>query len=482
MHNTLPILVIDNDADRQDRLSYLLCFLGEQVQQVALQQLPNCLLKGSYPAVFIASELLKNSALLNDFAQQSFVAIGESNDPLASHPNLLSTLSDPFRYPAFNEVLQLCRSFARVNSSALKNGEAGGNKLFRSLVGSSAPVAQVRELISQIAPKEMNVLISGELGTGKEVVARNIHYLSSRSQAPFVPVNCAAIAAELLESELFGHEQGAFVGALSTYQGRMELAHGGTLFLEEIGEMPLHVQIKLRQILEQGYLVRMGGTERIQVDARIIATSHQDLTAMAHQNAFREDLYYGLNVFPIENPPLRQRQEDIPLLLNELICRLEREGKKGINFTKEALERLQHYDWPGNVRELANLVERLAIVYPNTMISAEQLPWQYQPLASRQTGVAEHAQSTTVQADESEMLNGLFSGELALETAKPAFSNALPEEGVVLKDMLAELEIDMIRQALENSGHVVARSAELLGMRRTTLVEKMRKYGLSKDL
>jgi Response regulator containing CheY-like receiver, AAA-type ATPase, and DNA-binding domains len=202
-------------------------------------------------------------------------------------------------------------------------------------------------------------LILGESGTGKEVVARNVHFLSERKDGPFIPVNCGAIPGELLESELFGHEKGAFTGAISARKGRFELAEGGTLFLDEIGDMPLQMQVKLLRVLQERTFERVGGNKPLQCNVRIIAATHRNLETMISEDKFREDLYYRLNVFPIDSPALRQRKDDIPLLLQELNSRIQGDGVEGVRFTEQAIASLMEHEWAGNVRELSNLVERL---------------------------------------------------------------------------------------------------------------------------
>ena len=223
------------------------------------------------------------------------------------------------------EALRHCKDFlgrkgVNVPSSSRKN------TLFRSLVGQSHGIKEVRHLIEQVSSTEANVLILGESGTGKEVVARNIHYHSARRNGPFVPINCGAIPPDLLESELFGHEKGAFTGAITSRKGRFELAEGGTLFLDEIGDMPMPMQVKLLRVLQERCFERVGGNTTIRVDVRVIAATHRDLETMINDKSFREDLYYRLNVFPIEMPALRDRKDDIPLLLQELMTRMESEG------------------------------------------------------------------------------------------------------------------------------------------------------------
>jgi len=340
-------------------------------------------------------------------------------------------------------------------------------ELFRSLVGNSGHIQAVRRLMMQVADKDVSVLITGESGTGKEVVARNLHYNSARRQKPFVPVNCGAIPAELLESELFGHEKGAFTGAINSRPGRFELADGGTLFLDEIGDMPLNMQVKLLRVLQERVYERVGGSKELKADVRIIAATHKDLDKMIIDTSFREDLYYRLNVFPIEMPALRDRVEDLPLLLNELLYRMEAEGRGAVKFNHSAIQSLCQHHWAGNVRELANLVERLAITHPDSVIGIHDLPQKFQ-YGSEEI--------------EQEFQQIFFdSAEIVVESPTEAIaSNVLPEEGIDLKEYLSNLERDLIAQALDDTDSVVARAAEKLQIRRTTLVEKIRKYGLQR--
>jgi len=336
--------------------------------------------------------------------------------------------------------------------------------LFRSLVGTSKQVQQVRSMMAQVADKDVTVLIEGESGTGKEVVARNLHYYSERRDGPFVPVNCGAIPAELLESELFGHEKGAFTGAINARAGRFELAEGGTLFLDEIGDMPLHMQVKILRVLQEKSFERVGGNKTFSTNVRIVAATHRNLEKMISDGVFREDLYYRLNVFPIEMPSLRERSEDTPLLINELVRRLEAENRGIIRFSSSAIISLCRHPWPGNVRELANLVERMAIMRPNSVVGVSDLPEKYQHLESDN----EYEQLAEQQEASEPSLAGV--GDTIL----------LPEEGLDLKEYIAELEQNLIQQALDNNSGVVARAADQLAIRRTTLVEKMRKYGMQR--
>ena len=338
--------------------------------------------------------------------------------------------------------------------------EAARPELFRSLVGCSWGITAVRDLIMRVAPADATVLVLGETGTGKEVVARNIHYHSSRRDGPFVALNCGAIPPELLESELFGHEKGAFTGALTARKGRFELAEGGTLFLDEIGDMRLDMQVKLLRVLQEQQFDRLGGASSLRVDTRIIAATHRDLDEMVAAGTFREDLYYRLNVVPIEMPPLRERREDIPLLISELNNRLKGRGMSARGFTDDALKAMMAYDWPGNVRELANVVERCSILVAGPEAGLSDLPAKIR----RATGFVEPPSMTAPEA-----AHGL-TFDLA----------AAVGGGVELKGLLETLEMRLISQALDQSEGVVAQAARLLGLRRTTLVEKIRKFGIDR--
>jgi sigma-54 dependent transcriptional regulator, flagellar regulatory protein len=381
---------------------------------------------------------------------------------------LLSILEAPLSYNQLLDALHRAQVYREICDERAKRGIQREPNLFRSLVGTSRSIQSVRLMMQQVANTEATVLILGESGTGKEVVARNLHYHSARKDAPFVPVNCGAIPAELLESELFGHEKGAFTGAISSRAGRFELAQGGTLFLDEIGDMPLPMQVKLLRVLQERTFERVGSNKVQTADVRVIAATHKNLESMIEQGSFREDLFYRLNVFPIEMPALRERIEDLPLLLNELITRLEREKRGSIRFSTSAILSLCQHDWPGNVRELANLVERMAIMHPHGVIGVGELPRKFRYVEDDHGDLRNRSEE---EYERGEALTGLVG------LNSPAF---LPPEGLDLKEYLGGLEQTLIQQALDECAGVVARAAERLRIRRTTLVEKMRKYGLNR--
>jgi sigma-54 specific flagellar transcriptional regulator A len=336
-----------------------------------------------------------------------------------------------------------------------------------SMIGNSPQIRAVRELIRKVAPTHSNVLILGESGTGKELVARRVHDLSPRAKMPFVPVNCGAIPGDLLESELFGHEKGAFTGAISARRGRFEIAEGGTLFLDEVGDMSLQMQVKLLRVLQERCYERVGSNGTMRCNVRIVAATHRDLDVAIREGRFREDLYYRLNVFPVEVPPLRERVEDLPMLIGHLASRHAQSGGALLRLSEEALDSLASCAWVGNVRELANLVERLSILYPDHVVRATDLPQIYRAAAPPKRGTERTASR--------EQWIGAREACAAPEACPAAESEDRPFTGLDLKGHLSRIEAGLIRQALEASQGQVAQAARLLRLRRTTLVEKMRK-------
>ncbi len=350
--------------------------------------------------------------------------------------------------------------------------------------GTSRAMRAVHRLIEQVAPFDTNVLILGESGTGKEMVARHIHELSGRAGHPFVPVNCGAIPADLLESELFGHEKGAFTGALSTRLGRFEFAEGGTLFLDEIGDMSVQMQVKLLRVLQERSFERVGSNKTIRCNVRIIAATHRDLEAAVSGGRFREDLFYRLNVFPLQMPPLRDRLEDLPVLIEHLIQRQSQTAGRSIRLEPEAMRCLAGNPWPGNVRELANLLERLAILFPAQSIGAADLPDRYRG-SGPSTWYGSDIRLTSPRDESMAMEPPILLEAHAARAEQPTaqiydvLDTVLPSGGIDLKDHLSAIEMGLIRKALEEADGTVAEAARLLRIRRTTLVEKLRKYRLS---
>ncbi|WP_102945483.1 sigma-54 dependent transcriptional regulator [Stenotrophomonas sp. VV52] len=350
--------------------------------------------------------------------------------------------------------------------------------------GDGAAVSALRQMIEQVAAFDTTVLVLGESGTGKEVVSRSIHQRSPRRDGPFVAINCGAIPADLLESELFGHEKGAFTGALSARKGRFEMAEGGTLLLDEIGDMSLPMQVKLLRVLQERSFERVGGNQTIRCNVRVIAATHRDLESRIADGKFREDLFYRLNVFPIEVPALRERAEDLPALVTTIAGQLARTGRGEVRFSPEALQALAGYEWPGNVRELTNLVERLAVLHPGGSVRVQDLPAKYRG----DFAVAAPVAVAAPEANGDERLDlRSFSFHTPTTGTAAAAANpaerapALPDAGLDLRNHMASIELTLINEALERTQGVVAHAAQLLGLRRTTLVEKLRKYGIERD-
>lgn len=338
-------------------------------------------------------------------------------------------------------------SSSHVFQSKFKIEAPTADDIFCGMVGRSAQMKQVFERIKKVAASDSTVFISGPSGTGKELVANALHNLSPRKTHNMISVNCGAIPSELLESELFGHEKGAFTGAISSRKGRFEMAHRGTIFLDEIGDMPLLLQVKLLRVLQNRVIERVGSTETTEIDVRIITATHRNLEESVAEGNFREDLYYRLNVIPIKIPALCERREDIPLMISYFLSKfVSADGRNNIEFDDETLELLISYDWPGNVRELENLIERLVILKGGNQIKVSDLPAKFLKTAPQ-----------------------------SVESYKNIIS--LPDEGVDLKQLLSDIEDSLINQALEVTNGNKNQASKLLSMNRTTLIEKMKKKG-----
>lgn len=349
-------------------------------------------------------------------------------------------ISKPFDIEELKIIIQRCLEVVELATEVDYLRDELGEKLSTSLLGRSRVITELQELITKVADTPATVLIEGESGTGKEVVARLLHTTGGRAKKPFVAVNCAAIPENLLESELFGYERGAFTGANTRKKGKFEIASSGTIFLDEIGEMPLHIQVKLLRVLQEKVFERVGGNEQIKMEARIVAATNRNLKRCVREGSFREDLYYRLQVIPIFMPALRDRKEDIPDLVNYFLKKYDYRGRiKGL--TAEAFDTLQRYDWPGNIRELENAVERAVILCSQDYITPAYLPKE----------MVDHIDTT---------------GEFVIN---------LPDEGISLETV----EHDLILMALEKSGGNQTKAARLLGITRSALIYRMEKYGIT---
>ncbi|WDS36837.1 sigma-54 dependent transcriptional regulator [Pseudoxanthomonas sp.] len=470
------ILVIDDDAVRAERTVALLEFMDFNPRWITdIADLnPNRHRQHEWLAVMVGSadQVPQGGAFFDWLARSPLpppvLLMGGDNSAFAAahglHEANVWPLDPPLRYAQLETLLR------RASLKRLDAEHQAGASQNHGPTGSSPAVTHLRRLIDQVAPFDTTVLVLGESGTGKEVVARSIHQQSPRRDGPFVAINCGAIPADLLESELFGHEKGAFTGALSARKGRFEMAEGGTLLLDEIGDMSLPMQVKLLRVLQERSFERVGGGQTIRCNVRVIAATHRNLEACIGKGQFREDLFYRLNVFPIEMPALRDRADDLPALFQTIAAQLARTGRGEVRFTDEALFALRSYPWPGNVRELTNLVERLAVLHPAGLVRVQDLPARYRGDFNDVTA-AEVAPSPARAAS-------VEKPAAAPETIVPP---GLPDDGIDLRGHIANIELSLISEALERSQGVVAHAAQLLGLRRTTLVEKLRKYGVDRD-
>ena len=487
------ILLVDDNKQRAQSLEIVLSFMEFEVVTVGSFEY-DAYLDGTkqWMAVFVGDGLEKLSVAINDIVGREadvpvVLLIDKGHaDRVSSaiETKLLQVLECPATY---SDLKALSEKLTGLHDSdnAMQRSNVDRRQLDRRrqssiarLKGNNINMVAIRKLIAQVAESDATVLILGESGTGKEVVARALHDASLRADKPFVPINCGAIPGELLESELFGHEKGAFTGALSARQGRFEMAEGGTLFLDEIGDMPISMQVKLLRVLQERTFERVGSNRTIHCDVRVVAATHRQLENEIKENRFREDLFYRLNVFPIEIPSLKERVEDIPLLVKDLISKMEAANRGTVRLTPAALAVLRQHDWPGNVRELANLIERLAIMFPKGLVDAADLPEKFQHYSvpeGQGNESSSHIQYDEDLTDESAAIEvvGHFDG-------LPTPLVQLPEQGIDLKEYLNIVEMDLIRQALNECNGVVAHAAKRLNMRRTTLVEKLRKFDVQR--
>ncbi|WP_025323226.1 sigma-54-dependent transcriptional regulator [Deferrisoma camini] len=446
------ILVVDDDRGHRTMLRALLAGAGYEtleaddgdagVDAVRTHPVDAVLLDLRMPRVGGIEALEAIKAVRPDLPVIVLTAYASVDTAVAAmKKGAFDYLTKPVDAADLSRVLDKALEFRRLEEEIRLLRERLGERFdFSSIIGRSRPMRELFETLALVAPSDATVLITGESGTGKELVANAIHQNSPRRDKPFVKVNCAALHENLLESELFGHERGAFTGATAQRKGRFELAHGGTLFLDEIGDMSPATQAKVLRVIQEGEFERLGGTRTLRVDVRVIAATHRDLEAMVAEGAFRQDLYYRLSVVPVHLPPLRDRPEDIPLLAEHFLRIYAEKNRKPVaGFTPEAMDLLVRHDWPGNVRELQNAVERAVILCLGERITPQELP-------------------------------------PALQGAAAAAPQApIPAGPRTLKDA----ERELILRTLEQTGGNRTRAAQILGISRQTLINKLKEYGRS---
>lgn len=455
---TAQILIIDDDSGNREGLTLLLRQEGYQITatdsgEMALQHLAEKTF-----AIVLTDLLLPGISGLDilrhskERTPQTHVILMTGNASTetaveAMKEGAFDYLTKPINVKELKILLDNALEKSRlVAENQYLRQQLRGKYHFANMIGSSPTMQMIFKQMEKIIQTDSTVLILGESGTGKELVARAVHFNSARKEKPFIAINCGAIPGELLESELFGHVKGAFTGAGSDKAGKFEAAEGGTIFLDEIGTMPMQLQMKLLRVLQEREVERVGSSRKIRLNVRIISATNADLAELVKSREFREDLYYRLNVIPVHLPPLRERREDIPLLIKHFLKKsCEAQNHLPCTLSAEASVALQQYNWPGNVRELENVIERAVALVDGEIIELDDLPAQISQQVKSASGVC-----------------------------FPLFK----ENGVDLPALVAELECRMIQSALERCDGVKTRAAELLNLNRTTLVEKIRRYNL----
>lgn len=457
----LSILVVEDDEGLQNLLRRLLSQEGHQVTVVGSGQEAIRVAK-EIPVHVLMTDLklpdIDGLAVLERILQIDSKVIGMVMTGYGSidcavkamKAGAFDFLTKPFDNDVLVSSINKALEAYRHSKNTLSSRKAiRDQSQLEEFVGTSEPIRRVLAFIAKVANCDSTVLIQGESGTGKELVARMLHFNSVRKGHQLVPVNCSAIPENLLESELFGHERGSFTGADHTRMGRFELAHGGTIFLDEIGELSLGLQVKLLRVLQERSFERVGGTRTINVDVRVVAATNQDLELAVQQKRFREDLYYRLNVIPVTIPPLRECRSDIPQLVNHFLAKLNHGKKTALaDCSPDAIARLMEHHWPGNIRELKNMIERLVVMSQSGTIEVSDLP----ELFLHRSVIAEQPVSS--------------------------FSN-LSDQGVNLSEEVEQLEYRLIVDALHRANGITTKAAQLLHVNRTTLVEKMKRKGFA---
>ena len=454
MDDTIKILVIDDDDSGREALTVLLRLAGYEVTSAATGKIALDLIGCEQYQVIVSDLFLPDKSGLDILqnvrkvspATEVIVVTGYASAQTAVRA-MKEGAFDYITKPIDVDELKIVVSKALEKQKLLSENrylrrQLQGRFEFNNIIGSSPAMNLVFERMNRIVKTDSAVLVSGESGTGKELVAKALHYNGIRKEQPFVAVNCSAIPEALLESELFGHVRGAFTGAIKDKPGKFEAANHGTIFLDEIGTLPLHLQAKLLRVLQEHEVERVGSNKTLKLHVRVISATNVDLENMVNRGEFREDLYYRLNVIPLHLPPLRERQQDIMYLTTfflEKQCRLME--RPPCTISKQALEALEQYSWPGNVRELENLIERMIVLTDATVITLDDVPAK-------------------------------IVGE---KPAGEALKVNMPDQGVDLVATISRIEHSLITQALESAGGVKARAAALLGINRTTLVEKIKR-------
>ena len=443
-----PILIVHSDGKTTDLIESVILELGAAPTVAADETSAlDVLAQKPFPLVLIGAQACQDLAVfLNQVKIQhpgtAMVVLSPDQSARAAaramRQGASDYLTDPLERSELAEcVVKLLKVGPDIQSEGLSQGR------YDHIVGQSKPIRDVFRLVDKVAATDSTVMIYGESGTGKELIARAIHQTSPRRQNPLIPVNCGAIPEELLESELFGHEKGAFTSAIRTRIGRFEMADGGTIFLDEIADMSPRLQVKILRVLQEHQFERIGGTKTINVNIRVITATNKDLRQAVEQGRFREDLFYRLNVIPITVPPLRERQADIPLLVEHFLDRFQQiRGEDLRTIDNEAMAKLMAYEWPGNIRELENIIERMVILAENQTLSVRDLPQRI---------------SQAVPA-----------------TGTPGFIE-ITEDGIDFNQVVSDFENNLLLQALDKSDWVKNKAAKLLKLNRTTLVEKLKK-------
>ncbi len=449
------ILVVDDEKDIRISLAGILedegylvvtAASGLEALEAAREELPDLVLLDIWMPGMDGLETLEKLKIL--FPDITVIMIsGHGTIETAVRATKLGAFDFIEKPLSLDKMLIAVVNALRMKDLYLENNElkrAVGNE--HELIGETPVIIALRELIKRVAPTNASVLISGANGTGKELIARSLHYYSQRHNKTFVAINCAAIPEELIESELFGHEKGAFSGALAQKKGKFDLADGGTLFLDEIGDMSLKTQAKVLRIIQERCFERVGGTRLVAVDVRIIAATNKDLDEEIRHGNFREDLYYRLNVVPFRAPSLRERLDDIPLLVQFFVSLFYRkEGRDPKSFLPETLDILKQYHWPGNVRELKNIIERILIMTPGRLITCEDIP---------------------------DLRGGRYEPEIFMPTLDGALAHA------TLREAREEFEREYIIQKLEENDWNISRTAETIELERSNLHRKIKSYGI----